>query len=148
MIYSKVHTTRKTGNYVRYFLKIVLLAVIVASCQKLDTATDDERDNITGAWSCSENSQQFGPQSFNVEVSKSPTDSTRILIDNFYGLGAGYSVYSKMVNLNLTIPSQTVNGNQITGSGTISSNYKTINWTYTVIGGGTTDHVTAVYTKK
>jgi hypothetical protein len=147
MTLNKRYTTSKTGNYVRYFLFLAVLAAMVISCDKLNMATDDPRDNLVGVWSCSENSQIFGVQSYDAGVSKFPTDTTKILIDNFYGLGSEYSVYAKMNNLNLTIPSQTVNGYQVSGSGTISSNYKTIDWTYTVTGAGQTDHVTAVYSK-
>lgn len=147
MINSKLHTTQKTGNYVRYFLFSAVLAAALLSCDKLDTTSGDPRDNLVGFWSCNENSQIFGSQSFNVGISKSSTDTTEILMDNFYGLGSEYTAYAKMNGLNLILPSQTVNGYQISGSGTISSNYKTINWAYTVTGAGQTDHVTAIYSK-
>jgi hypothetical protein len=147
MILHKVRTTRKTGNYVRYFLATLILAAFVASCQKIDTGSDDPRDNLLGTWNCKETSQSFGVTNFTIEISKSTTDTTKILIDNFYQLGNSFSVYAKINGMNLTIPSQSVDGNQISGSGTISSNYNTINWTYNVLTGTTTDHVTAVYTK-
>lgn len=145
---NKAHTTKKTGNFVRFFLFCLILTTVVFSCQKLDDATDDERDNLVGSWTCNESGQEYGQQNFLVTISKSTTDTTKILIDNFYGLGTGNKVSLKMNSLNLTIPGQTVDGNQISGSGSVSSNYNTINLSYTVVGGGTTDHVTAVFTKK
>jgi hypothetical protein len=62
-------------------------------------------------------------------------------------MGAGNKVTAKLSGLTLSIPNQTVDGFAITGSGTISSNYKTINWTYTVNDGAEVDHATAVYSK-
>jgi hypothetical protein len=147
MIRSKVRTTRKTGNYVRYFAITILLAAFVASCQKLDSGSDDVRDNLLGSWSCKETSQSFGITNFVVDISKSTTDTTKIFIDNFYQLGTGTDVYAKINGFSLTIPSQTVDGHQFSGTGTISSNYKTINLTYAVVTGSETDHATAVYTK-
>ena len=147
MIHSKHRTTRKTGNYVRYFLYAIALVAIIASCQKIDTGSDDVRDNLLGTWSCKENSQVFVVTNYTVEISKSTTDTTRIIMDDFYNLGNNLSVYAKMNGFTLTIPNQTVDGNQISGSGTISANYDKINWTYNVVTGTTTDHVTAVYMK-
>lgn len=143
----KARTTKKTGNSVRILLLSMLLTSIVFSCQKLDDATDDERDNLVGSWTCSENGQEYGHQNFSVSISKSTADTTKIIIDNFYGQGAGFKVNAKINNLNLTIPSQSVDGYQISGSGSIASNYKTLNLTYTVVGGGSTDHVTAVLSR-
>lgn len=145
MIYNKVRTTRKTGNYVRYFLISVLLAALVISCQKNDTGNDDPRDILVGVWYCNETGNS-GTSNYQVSIAKSSIDTTRILISNFYLLGSDVDVYAKVNGLNLTVPFQTASGYKISGSGTISSNYKTIHWTFTAIG-TETDHVTAVYSK-
>jgi len=50
----------------------------------------------------------------------------------------------------LTIPIQTVEGHTISGEGFISSNYKTISWTYDIVElkkSGSKEAVTAVYTR-
>lgn len=146
MIDNKVRTIEKTGNYVRYFLITVLLAVVVVSCDKLDSANDDPRDNVVGVWYCSETGGS-SDYNFQVTIAKSASDTTRILISNFGLLGNDVDVYAKMNGLSLTIPSQTAGGSQVSGSGTIASNYKTINWTYTISAGGTTEHLTATYSK-
>jgi hypothetical protein len=143
---NKVCTIRKTGNYVRFFLLSVLLAVVVVSCDKLGSESDDPRDNLVGVWYCNE-SGTGGNSNFQVVISKSATDSTRILIGNFSLLGNDVDVYAKLNGLSITVPSQTAGGSQVSGSGTVSSNYKSINWTYTVSAGGTTEHYTAAYSK-
>ena len=149
MIYNKVHTTRKTGNNVRYFVLSVLLAVLVLSCEKLDSASDDERDNLVGVWYCNETGTSGTSGSFNyqVTIAKSGSDTTKILISNLNQLGSDVDVYAKLNGLSLSIPSQTAGGFQVYGSGTVSSNYKTINWTYTVNTGSELEHWTAVYSK-
>jgi hypothetical protein len=143
MIIDKVHTTRKTGNYVRYFVIVLMFSMVIVACQKENSGPE----SILGKWSCKENSQVFEVTNYTVDISRSSTDSTKIFIENFYQLGSSYSVTAKINGLNISIPNQTVDGNQISGSGTISSAYDKINWTYSVVAGSTTDHVTAVYTK-
>ena len=146
MINNKLYTIRKTGNYVRYFLFSALLAVSVVSCTKDDIATDDSRDNLVGVWHCNETFNST-PQSYQVTIAKSASDTTKILISNFNLLGNDIDVYAKVNGLNLSIPSQTVDGYQISGSGKVTSNYETINWTYSVNTGSETEHWTAIYSK-
>ncbi|HEY4784910.1 MAG TPA: hypothetical protein VIH57_02625 [Bacteroidales bacterium] len=145
---SKVRTIGKTGNYVRFLIGSIIFIMVAISCQKIDTGSDDPRDNLLGKWSCSEDGQIFGHQNYEVEITKSSNDSTKIFISGFYLGNGALEIYANLKNLNLTIPSQTVDGYQISGNGIVSSNYRTINWTYTVISGSETDHLTAVYTKQ
>jgi hypothetical protein len=139
----KVRTTGKRRNYVRYFLATLVFTTFIVACQKENTGPE----SILGQWSCKETSEVFDVTNYTVDISRSSTDSTKIFIENFYQLGSSYSVQAKINGLSITIPTQTVDGNQISGSGTISSAYDKINWSYNVVSGSTTDHVTAVYSK-
>lgn len=139
----KVHTTRKRRNYVRYFFTALILSTFIIACQKENTGPE----SILGQWSCKENSEAIGETNYEVEISRSSTDTTKIFIDNFYGLGKGISTYAKVNGLSITIPLQAVDGNDISGSGTISPGYNKINWTYSVVAKNNVDHVTAVYSK-
>jgi hypothetical protein len=144
---NKVYTKGQIRNYVRLLVLFLLLSAITISCED-ETATDDPRDKIVDTWNCKENGSISGTTSYAVEISKSPSDSTKVFIDNFYGLGPGIKVTAKMNGLSLIISSQTVDGNLISGSGSISSSYKTISWTYKVNdGGGEIDNVTAAYSR-
>jgi hypothetical protein len=136
----------KRGNYVRLIAILVACSILTLSCE--DT-TDQKSgvNNITDTWQCKETSTTYGQSTYSVNITKSSTDSTKVFIDNFYQMGAGNKVTAKLSGLTLSIPNQTVDGFAITGSGTISSNYKTINWTYTVNDGAEVDHATAVYSK-
>jgi hypothetical protein len=144
---SKVHTIKKTGNYVRLFALLVTAILITQSCEDTNDKTNDPRDNITDTWQCKETSEVFKQTTYTVDITKSYSDSTKIFIDNFYQIGVGSKVSAKLSNSSLTIPNQTLDGFTITGSGSVTNSYKTINLSYTVNDGSGTDHVTAVYTK-
>ncbi len=136
----------KRGNYVRLIVILVVSSIFAISCED---KTDQKIgvDNITDTWQCKENSTSYGQSTYTVDITKSSADSTKILIDNFYQMGAGIKVTAKLSGFTLNIASQTVDGFTIAGSGTISSNYKTVNWTYTVNDGAEVDRVTAVYSR-
>jgi hypothetical protein len=135
----KVRTKRKTRNYVSYFIFLTIL--IINSCEPLDNP-DDPRDNFTGTWSASENTGSH----YEVEISKSSADTSKIFIDNFNN-SAGSRVFAKVSSRNITIPSQDMDGSTIWGDGSITSNYKTINLTYSVKTGSKTETITAKYVK-
>jgi hypothetical protein len=114
-----------------------------ASCTTDDPNFDD-RDDFTGNWICQENSSQLGTSSYNVSISKSLSDSTAILISNFYNLGSSNSAKAIVDGNSITINPQLVDNLNVAGSGTLNGSQ--INLSYTVSAGGT-DNVTAVYSK-
>ena len=127
------------------------MELLVTSCQKTEllSPTTDSRDKIVDTWKCSEKSSLSGQTDhYDSNISKSSSDSTVIYISYFYGLGKDVKAYAKMNSLSISIPKQTIEGNEVSGSGTIASNFNTINLTYTVNDfGGKVDNVTAVYTR-
>jgi hypothetical protein len=106
---------------------------------------------IEGDWSCDEQSEYYKATAevYAVTISPDPDHSSGIIIYNFYGIGANITVRANISGMTVTIPNQTVDNDfDISGSGTISSNYKQIDLNYTVDDGSSqVDHVTAVYTK-
>lgn len=118
-------------------------AVALSSCTTEDLNFDD-RDDFTGNWICQENSSQLGTSSYNVTISKSITDSTAILIANFYNLGSGNKAIAIVDGNTFVINPQLVDNLNVAGSGTLTGTQ--INLSYTVSAGGT-DNVTAVYSK-
>lgn len=125
----------------------LIIAVIgifaLASCTTDDPNFDD-RDDYTGNWICQENSSQLGQSSYNVSISKSVSDSTAILIGNFYNLGSANKAIAIVNGNTFTINPQLVDNLNVTGSGTLNGSQ--INLNYAVSAGGT-DNVTAVYSK-
>lgn len=132
------------------FLSLFSVILWFSACtpeEEVTPDTGDSRDNITDAWQCQENSSTYGTQNYYVDISKDSASSSKIIIDNFFGLGTGKEVEASMSGLTLTISNYIIQGYTINGTGSISSNYKTINWQYTVDEGNGAESVTATYTK-
>lgn len=143
---NKVCTMKNTGKYVRFFLIVLTLSLIVLSCEKQNDFNDD-RDNITGTWKCQETDYSNKTINFEATISKNNTDSMKIWVNNFSGLGSGIKVSVGMGGYLLTIPLQTVDGNKISGTGSVSSTYNRIDWTYYINDAGINEKFTAVYNR-
>lgn len=144
----KVYTTIFIGKYVRYFIIFLSFGLFFSSCEiQNDNEPADERDNITGTWKCQEVDQSNKTINFEAVISKHATDSAKIWVDNFSALGSGIKVSVGMGGHLLTIPQQTVDGNTISGTGSISSTYNQITWTYSLDDGGGKENYTAKFTR-
>ncbi len=143
----------KAGKTIRTILPAsLMLMVLTLSCEELaDLNAEDIRERLEGQWQCDETSEYFKSTAevFSVYISPHPDDSDKVLIDNFYELGYSVSAVATVSGRNLYINTQTIgDGFTVIGSGTISSNYSVIEWTYSVEdGSGTNDNVKATYTK-
>jgi hypothetical protein len=131
-------------------LKIFLSACIIAlfglsACDPTVTGpdnTDDVRTKYVAAWSCVET----GGMTYPVTISLDQTNSTQILIGNFHFLGANEKAKAIATTNNITIPSQELCANTISGSGTLVNSNK-ITLLYYVNNHSTIDTVHATYTK-
>jgi hypothetical protein len=131
-----------------------IIAAIFASflfaCNPNDPSTPDNtdpRDKFVGSWLCNESSHLNGASSFTVTISNNPSNSSQILIANFYQLGTSQKVYGVVAGSNVSIPSQTLSSVTIKGDGSIASNNTKINWNYIADDGADKDTCTAVYSK-
>jgi len=125
------------------FILLGFVIILMVSCEALESGPD----TLDGVWRCQEESQVFGFQAYDVNVSYLPTDSTIIRMSNFYNLGAGKVVQAQVDLWDITIPAQTVEGLVFNGTGTLSGNLKTINLSYTVFDGQSTDVVSATFSR-
>ncbi|OFX24786.1 MAG: hypothetical protein A2033_03920 [Bacteroidetes bacterium GWA2_31_9] len=141
----------------KYLFLVVFISTLIYSCkpdEPIEPEPEDPRDKITGTWTCKETSEDFGATTFTVSLRNHSSDNSKIWIDNIYNLSTSEStrsVYAILSDMSLSIPSQTVvnDAQIITGNGSISSNYKTINFSYTANdGSGDLDHITAIFTKQ
>jgi hypothetical protein len=134
-----------------YYLLLLLPLFFTASCDKLNDLTGGSAtiSKLEGEWTCNEQSEVFKATTevYTVTLSANADNPSGIIIDNFYGLQA--SAKATVANMSMIISNQSVEGGfTVSGSGTISSNFREINLKYTVDdGSGVVDHVTAVYTK-
>lgn len=116
-----------------FFLLMLLSLLMFSSCDEiLNPDTQSSVDKLKGIWLVAETSSEFGQQQYQVEFSEDETDSTRMNVFNFFGLGTWSSVSVDVDNQTLTIPSQTEEGYIITGSGTVDDGFTQVNLSFTV----------------
>jgi len=131
-------------------LIVALTALVFSSCEEdLDFFSDDPRDAFIGEWKVKEESTLKTTYNYFVSIESSESDTTIVYINNFYQMGDDYSVKANVSGSRITIPSQTVSGFSILGSGSVSFSGNTIDMSYTVdFNNGTVDVATAVFTKE
>jgi hypothetical protein len=116
--------------------RIILLLVAMLSMQACedffnpDTSTPAEK--LKGTWQVVENSIEFGEQQYLVEFYQESNDSATVKIYNFFGLGSWSFVMADVDNQTILIPTQTEEGYQIVGSGSINSDFTEIEMNFTV----------------
>ena len=141
----------KSINLFRYLKISFLIAIIsfAASCTKTnDEDVDiDDRDKLIGTWNCSETQGDGDLTNFTVTISKH-TNSSQVILNNFYHSGTDVNVYAVVAGSTITFPKQVVcEGTDIeTGTGTYSNNK--INFTYKIKIEPNYDNCTAVFTKQ
>jgi len=134
-----------------FFLILAATMVSVQSCELANelTGTAATIAKLEGEWNCDEQSELYKATSevYLVYISPDADNDAGVIVDNFYGLQTDARV--NIAGMSLIIPNQTLEGGfTVSGSGTISANFKQIDLTYTVDdGSGVVDHCTAVYTK-
>jgi hypothetical protein len=129
----------------------VILLLLLNSCEKKDYEnTALTASKLVGQWRCEEHSSIYKSTMdfYTVNITVNESDSSKVLIENFYQLGGFYQVEAHIASMSLNISSQIVDNMKIQGNGTIKSGFDEINWTYTVDdGSGLIDQVTATFTK-
>ena len=129
---------------------IILVMLLVSSCdfgEDIDPDnSDDPRDNIVDTWRSTEISAIYGKSSYLVDIAKEPLDSTKVVLSNFYNLGIDTEVKGTLNGYKIYISTQVVNGNEISGEGTIAGDFSVINFEYDVEdGSGEKDNVSAEF---
>jgi hypothetical protein len=139
----------KTGLVI---LLVVIMGVMHIACEKENTRTE-LIEALEGRWKVEESSELLGTNSYFVSISIFPGDSSKIFISNFYGLdneNATARVQDSRIILNTDQKINVINATYVikSGTGIISDDYQSIEWTYQVAdGSGAIDHVEAFYEK-
>jgi hypothetical protein len=128
-------------------IKILCISLITAAglvrCDIQDIFPQDPTSKISGNWQCNETSEVFGSTNFTVIISRSG-NLQEIEIYNFYNL-SGKHIIASVDGQDILIPEQTVDGNIISGDGTISKDFGQIDLYYEVDDqSGPIDHVSAI----
>ena len=140
---------RPSMKFNRLFLSAILFSFVLFPSCKPDqpAAPADARDMYVAHWTCNEQSSQIGASTFTVQIDKSTTSATQITIANFYNLGSAYKAIADISGNNITIPQQTLNSNQLHGSGT-KSGPNSVNLTYYMNNGSTIDTCVSTLTRQ
>jgi hypothetical protein len=133
------------------FPVILMVVLFTLSCDPNNDLTGVAATvaKLEGDWTCDEQSEIYKATTevYTVTISPDPDNTSGVIIDNFYGLHI--PAKANIAGMSLIISNQTLEGGfSVSGSGTISSNFKVIDMAYNVDdGSGVIDHATAVYTK-
>jgi hypothetical protein len=138
----------------RFFIIMAALSgLLLPACEPVDDPNggDDARDPYVGVWQFIENKKSTEGQSYIVTISKDPSNSSQVLLENFGNPGTQDVVVTGMVTTNqIVISSQSLsNGWIIEGSGKISNSAKTeMTWTYSLIAGGDKEYYSATASRQ
>ena len=126
------------------FFGILFLASCAKEEEEPEPANSDPRARFHGNWAVSENSKDYGPSTYNLTITDSSSTSY-ILISYLYGFNK--RTYATVSGNAFSIPGQTIQGNNVSGSGLLTSANR-IDLKYLVQTTSTHyDTVTAVLTK-
>jgi hypothetical protein len=103
----------KKFNWTQLFLGALLIGLV--SCVDEQDLLDN-REQWIGNWTCSEIEGDFAPQTYPVEIVERVV-ITEVGIKGLYNQGYGFSVIAEIEGNTIVIPTQTVDGIQIAGSG-------------------------------
>lgn len=131
----------------KYFLALLPVAFFAVSCQPEPQEPADDRDKFVDVWHVVENSSQIGTTNYDVHINLSTTNTSQVLMENFYNVGFSFKAVANVSGSNLTLNSQTYNSSQLQGSGSMNGN-NTINMNYTVDDGSAVDTCTATLTRQ
>ncbi len=136
----------------KFYPLFVLTILILNSCDDVLDPENSENipEQLEGSWKCDESSSLYKSTAawYSVYLTPSETNASAITISNFYDLGNDTEASTTVNGNTITIGQQEIKGGYtVRGSGTISSNLKTITWVYYVDdGSGVEDEIRSTYT--
>lgn len=130
----------------RQFGFIILLALsgLVLTASGCSKDKEDARDKFLGAYTVVETCGS-GNDSYEITIIASGSDGNAVNVFNLYD--SGLSMSATVNGNNITIPSQVFSGATVSGSGSLSGNIVTINFTisFPLVGN---DNCVAICTRK
>ncbi len=137
------------------FLSIfaALTCLLFSACEPTDgdTTGDDPRDPYIGEWQFVESLKSTEGQSYVVNITKDPDNSSQIILGNFGNPGSSsVSATGLVTSSQVVISSQKMSNNwTVVGSGHFTNLGKTtMSWSFSILAGGNLDPYTAVATKQ
>ena len=142
----------KQKSSIQIGLLLIIIMMLGVSCEQERTSAELIK-SLEGRWLVEEDDPIYSKTKYYVNISISSQDSSVIFISNFYQCDdeVEANVEGRQINLvsDQTITVNTISYTVVSGSGTITDDYRNIDWRYKVDdGSGEVYTVTAVYTKK
>ena len=119
----------------KFLFAVLLFIPLLQSCQNDISNLDDPRDAIAKKWRVTDDSNTYaGTNGYDVTITKDANESTQVLFTNFHNLGTNDKLKATISGniLTLVTPNNLDGTYLISGSGTISSDLKTIVFNYSV----------------
>jgi hypothetical protein len=118
-------------NIIRISLSLAMLTILlVIACEPIDNPSDsDPRDQYVGEWQFNESLKNTLKMSYLVTISKDPSNSSQIILENFGNSGIpGDHVKAIVTSGQISIPKQdlSISGWVTEGSGQMSNPSKKI----------------------
>ena len=117
---------------------LIVIAIGIISCGQENSSI-----SLNGTWHVEENSQLYGTQLYDAQVTQ--LDSTKMEITNFYKLGTDIYVSATLDEFAISIGRQNVSGYTIQGTGTVKSDFKSITFNFTASDSTVQDVVVAQF---
>jgi len=105
---------------------VVSFLLFLASCAKEDDNSNNTLGGFAGNWALNENSNDFGPATYNVSITDT---SSNINIAYLYGFNK--KIFGLVSGNNFTIPVQPIQGSNVSGVGSLTTTTR-IDMTYYV----------------
>lgn len=121
----------------------LLILMMIWACE---VDPEPEPTDYSGTWNCNEQSSLYGSQSYQIQISNDAVFYGRIYLANFYNLGYSEKATLELYGFDVDIPSQTIAGKNLSGSGSIL-NSKKMEFTYVINDGIDADTVSSVITR-
>lgn len=139
--------TFRSKSFRKYLLALSPVALFAVACVPDEAGPTDDRDKFVDVWHCVEQSSQIGQTPYDIHINLSSTNTSQVLLENFYNVGFSFKAVATVSGSNLTLASQTYNGSQLQGSGSMNGN-NSINMSYTVNDGSAIDTCTSTLTRQ
>lgn len=142
---------KSTLDFKNRFLSLYLFILSIIALSSCGDILSTENELIDGTWTCKEVHDDLGTRSYYIEIEYLSTDSSQIYIYNFLGLSNDITpelrVIASISGNNISIPTQDIDGHEVTGSGKIEADYNTITLNYTDLLYDSPWNVSATYSR-
>lgn len=123
-----------------------ILGLILISCEPETDPNQDPRLDWVGFWTVNETSGEFAPQTYTIQMSLGSGDL--LVVQGLYAQGNMFALDAAVSRRNFTLPAQSANGFNVSGSGTANEGITEMNLNFTINDGSGADNVTAILKKQ